>query len=460
MKYWLLVIGLLISFSAQSSDLQIGEVRVIDHKQLSFTVSWKHCWNLEGEKTPFNHDAVYFFLKASHNNGEAKTFVLKSISSNSKALTVKLKSIGGLIETQTQSDTSVDVTILVDLEEPLLTGDWNINAYALEMVQIPEGSFWVGDSLSNNTLGNRMGSPLLIDGSPKSVFQKGDSIASTNNAVSGFKSFYLMKQEICQANYVDFLNSISEQEAELMKPSILSLPVNSPQRNRCFITQIGKQFGVDANQNGILNEGNDGGAIACNWLTNNQLLAYLSWAGLRPLTELEFEKSCRGPLRSKPKEFAWGTICSTDANELVMANTTFETASETGNDSSGLTNHALIAGSRYIEGPIRSGFSFTQKSNRIRAGAGFYGNADLSGNLWEQCLKVQHDTLLPLGNGTVIYPIEWGSAAYYIPRGGAWLSLVFNILNYGFRDLATSDRFYTDFDLDEPRGTVGGRGAL
>jgi formylglycine-generating enzyme required for sulfatase activity len=460
MKYWLLVIGLLISFSAQSSDFQVVEVRVINHKQLSFSISWKHCWNLEGKASPNNHDAVYFFLKGSHNNVQSKTLGLKSISSNSNGVIVKLKSIGGLIETQTQIDTAIKVSLLVDLEEPLLAGDWNINAYALEMAQIPEGSFWVGDSLSNNTLGNQKSSPLLIDCISKSVFQKGDTIALTNNAVSGFKAFYLMKQEICQSNYVDFLNSISEEEAELMKPSILSLPVNSPQRNRCFITQIGKQFGVDANQNSILNEGNDGGAIACNWLTNNQLLAYLSWAGLRPLTELEFEKSCRGPIISKPKEFAWGTIYSTDANELVMANTNFETASETGNDSSGLTNHALIAGSRYIEGPIRSGFAFTQKSNRIRAGAGFYGNADLSGNLWEQCLKVQHDTLLPLGNGTVTYPIEWGSAANYIPRGGAWLSLVFNILGYGFRDLATSDRFYIDYDLDEPRGTVGGRGAL
>lgn len=460
MKYWLLLIGLLISLSAQSSDLQVGEVRVINHKQLSFSISWKHCWNLEAKESPNNHDAVYFFLKARHNNGEAKNLNIKAISANSNTVSVALKSIGGLIRTESSSDTVINVSIQIDLELPLAAGEWEINAYALEMVQIKQGSFWIGDSLSNYTLGKKDGGSLLIDGNAKVVYQKGDSLPLIHNAVTGFHFFYLMKQEISQGSFADFLNSLSEAEAELMKPSIISLPLNSPQRNRCFITQKGKQFGVDANQNGSLNEGNDGVAIACNWLTNYQLLTYLCWAGLRPITELEFEKACRGPLRSKPKEFAWGTIYSTDANELVLSNTNLETASEIGNDSCGLTNHALIAGSRYIEGPIRSGFGFTSKSDRVKAGAGFYGNADLSGNLWEQCLKVQDDKLLPLGNGTVTYPIEWGSAANYIPRGGAWLSLVFNILNYGFRDLATSDRFYIDYDLNEPRGTVGGRGAL
>jgi hypothetical protein len=33
-------------------------------------------------------------------------------------------------------------------------------------------------------------------------------------------------------------------------------------------------------------------------------LRYLAWAGLRPMTELQFEKACRGVERGVPGEFA------------------------------------------------------------------------------------------------------------------------------------------------------------
>ena len=36
-------------------------------------------------------------------------------------------------------------------------------------------------------------------------------------------------------------------------------------------------------------------------------LAFTAWAALRPMTELEFEKACRGTEPSKENEFAWGT---------------------------------------------------------------------------------------------------------------------------------------------------------
>jgi formylglycine-generating enzyme required for sulfatase activity len=453
------MISLFISLVANCSNLQVGEVRILNHKQISVNLGWSQCWNLKGRRAPFNHDAVYLFLKGKQSNTESISLPMASVSMKSTLVSAKLKSVGVVFETETQ-DTALRFTAIIDLVTPLSQGNWDISAYALEMVYIPEGSFWLGDSLSNNTLGGKNGSPLLIDGNPKPIFQIGDTNALSNNNTSGFSSFYLMKQEISQASYTDFLNNISKEEAEVLAPSIFTFPIADSRRNRCFITKVNGKFGTDANQNGILDEWNDGGSVACNWLTNKQLLAYLSWAGLRPFTELEFEKACRGPLKPKAKEFAWGTQYATDANTITQSGTSAEKVSEIGNDSSGLTNHALLAGNLYLEGPIRSGFEFFRTSNRVIAGAGYHGNADLSGNLWEQCLKGNINTTLPLGNGTTNYPIEWGNANDYIPRGGAWLSLVFNILGYGFRDLATSDRFYIDYDLNESRGTIGGRGAL
>src|SRR6185503_17797427 len=38
-----------------------------------------------------------------------------------------------------------------------------------------------------------------------------------------------------------------------------------------------------------------------------QLNSYLDWAALRPMTELEYEKACRGPVVPVHNEFPWGT---------------------------------------------------------------------------------------------------------------------------------------------------------
>ena len=40
--------------------------------------------------------------------------------------------------------------------------------------------------------------------------------------------------------------------------------------------------------------------------SSDDLLAYMDWAGLRPMTGFEFEKACRGP-STFPNEYAWGT---------------------------------------------------------------------------------------------------------------------------------------------------------
>jgi len=38
-------------------------------------------------------------------------------------------------------------------------------------------------------------------------------------------------------------------------------------------------------------------AKAVNYISWSDLTAYADWAGLRPITELEYEKACRGPVK-------------------------------------------------------------------------------------------------------------------------------------------------------------------
>jgi len=454
---------LLLSFwglSLTASNLQVGELRVISNRQVEVSLSWENAWNLIGKQAPYNNDAVYVFLKGNRNREGWQTILVSKATSSTELVKVATKSIGVIVKTATQTETSIGTKIILEFEEPLLEGSWDLRAYAIEMIAIPEGSFWLGDSLSNLTLGSKTGSPLHIENEPISVFEKGDSSSILLSNPSGYSSFYLMKQEVSQGQYVDFLNSIPSENQLIWEPSVIYHPINSPGRNRNSILKVGSVYGCDANNNGILNEVADGNAIACNWITASQLLGYLNWSGLRPITELEFEKACRGPLKPKPKEFAWGSQYVVDANEVKAPFSANETALELGNDSSGLANHALLAGEKYILGPLRSGFAANSSTNRVKAGAGYYGNLDLSGNLWEVTLNYKSDTTLPLGNGSLDIPKSWGSTENYIVRGGAWFSLVFNNLLYGFRDLAVSDRFYKTYNLNETRGTIGGRGAL
>ena len=64
-------------------------------------------------------------------------------------------------------------------------------------------------------------------------------------------------------------------------------------------------FGCDAT-NGVFNNVNDGQSGAMNNLSWADLAAYLDWAALRPMTELEFEKVCRGTMPRVAGEYPWG----------------------------------------------------------------------------------------------------------------------------------------------------------
>ncbi len=45
---------------------------------------------------------------------------------------------------------------------------------------------------------------------------------------------------------------------------------------------------------------------ACNRVLWHDGATYADWAGLRPMTELECEKACRGPVYPVTGEYAWG----------------------------------------------------------------------------------------------------------------------------------------------------------
>jgi formylglycine-generating enzyme required for sulfatase activity len=128
--------------------------------------------------------------------------------------------------------------------------------------------------------------------------------------------------------------------------------------------------------------------VAATNLTWIDMAAYLDWAGLRAMTEFEFEKAARGPKFPVPDEFAWGTdSIATKVYTYKNRGTAFEQIEEHYLQD-GVTGNAIYDVTQSI-GPLRVGIFATSQSDRISAGAGYYGMLDLSGNVFEYVVAVE-----------------------------------------------------------------------
>jgi len=202
-----------------------------------------------------------------------------------------------------------------------------------------------------------------------------------------------MKYELSQSQYRDFLNDLtySEQHARTAGSpdrAVGTLALGSAHRQSLRIRQSGRPglsaavFGCDANQNGVFDEAADGQGTACNYLNWADLSAYLDWAGLRPVSEGEFEKACRGSQFPKPGEFPWGSAAAVPVDTLWNAYSESEQAAVLAN---------CVAGSRlFVQGPARVGAVGDTLAPRSATGRSWYGVADLGGNVREWVVEMGH----------------------------------------------------------------------
>jgi formylglycine-generating enzyme required for sulfatase activity len=283
-----------------------------------------------------------------------------------------------------------------------------------------------------------------------------------SNYPKGYGGFYLMKYEVSQAQYVDFLNLLTPAQ-QAQHTTVGTYMAGRPNTRNgimlSFLDPAHRTWACNANVANAPFEDDDGQNRACNWLAWQDLSAYLDWAALRPITELEFEKACRGPIAPLPLEFAWGTDSVIDANTPLQDGTATEGVAETATPGAGLASHGYAG----VQGPLRCGFGANASGDRLQAGAGYYGHTELSGNLWELCVSTVAEGLSfdgAFGDGELSADgaanvATWPTALGVGYKGGGWNSGVIP----GFRDLAVSDRFYIGLASDTRRETTGGRGA-
>jgi formylglycine-generating enzyme required for sulfatase activity len=222
-------------------------------------------------------------------------------------------------------------------------------------------------------------------------------------------------------------------------------------------------YGCDLNVNGTFNEAADGQNVACNWLSWPDLMTYLDWAGLRPMTEMEYEKVCRGSgIPSIANEYAWGntTILQATSGALTNGGQGAEVSTASGN---GLCAYGTANTTTF--GPLRCGFAAGTATNRSQAGASYYGVMEMCGNVFEQCVggySFNYSSFNGLnGDGTITatglfntanWPTAGGGQAGGIARGGS-----FNTGAPGELKLSDRNRMTDNFNQSK-QAVVGGRG--
>ena len=509
-KILLLNILLLCSVCGYSNNLRITNVSATA-TTIQFDIAWDNSWNTAAPTN--NWDAVWIFVKTQVCAVGSSPWLHANVSTVSANHTVT----GGVLQVDavtdgrgvfirriaTGSGNIATATVVLTFSSAYTVASTNYEVLGIEMVNVPQGSFQVGDISLNGTTHsvNSFGSflstatttigseALIAAGSPLRNQSSEQSFPYANHQQlvtaypKGFNAFYCMKYEISQQQYVAFLNLLTFEQQSYRTAIIPSATIGTAalatasgdNRNSIEIRTPGIAFstpavyGNDLNNNNTYDEANDGGNIACNYLSWRDLKAYLDWSALRPMTELEFEKAARGANIPVLQEYAWGATTITQAISSALTNggQASEVSTTTGN---GLC--AQNGGISTTLGPLRVGFAATGATIRAGAGASFYGIMDLSGNLWEQAITVGWNTGPPstTGPGNIIIFVGgngdgiidnlgdsntagWGiSDAQSIVRGGNW--------EYTAQRCQVSDRFYLGNTAENATRTrrTGGRG--
>ena len=414
-KTLLAILVLFVAFSAElkANNINISNISSVPgsgYVQLQFDLSWDNSWN-----NSINHDAAWVFFKFKDNDGTWRHLNLTNANNaiaSGYAITVPADLTGAMIYRSVAGSGTVTLTG-IKLGVSNLPGSFDIKGFALEMVQIPMGdTYYLGDGIVGSFYSTNTNAPFLVNsnsislGSGAGLLYDGIAIVGATtplgsfpiayNTLGSFLNLYMMKHEVSQGAYRDFLNTLTYNQQATRTAIPPSSNGGSPAfgagsftyRNSVMVATPGVSnstpavYGCNLNNNGVFNEANDGEWIACNELTWSDLAAFLDWSALRPMTEMEFEKSCRGPLPAVAGENAAG-ITAAAAYLYPMSN------SGTANESFTYSGSVLQANITYTStspsgnSPTRVGIHATAYATRISAGAGYYGCLDLSGNIEE-----------------------------------------------------------------------------
>ncbi len=400
-------------------------------------ISWNNAWHNDR-----NHDAVWIHLRYT-GNGEMRPFSLPALiaddghtvvgTGNAPNLKVERDQVGVWILPPKGHRGSISCSVALLLEDE---GKYDqvpgmdqrrLTAHGIEMVMIPSGAFHVGDpdprAIANGAfftapeaggielpfLIREEKRPIPVGGAADLAYTidehgyRGDGAGPIPAEFpKGVAAFHIMKYELRQGQYADFLNDIS-QDATFIRGNM-----------------AGREYQLHGGsivcENGVYRALHPD--RACAFVTWDDLCAFADWAGLRPMTELEFEKACRGPLDPQPMEYPWNTSSRDNLKRQLDP------------------LRALTFSDGFTEAHMTD-------ANRDESGASYYGVLDLAGNVWERCITVGDS----VGRAFTGSHGDGNLGAQASATNADWPKGTTEVLGFGYRGGAY-------YGTDEPHGNT------
>lgn len=374
----LTILLLFISYFSSASELTISKpILYIEGKTVYsvFNLKWSNAW-----KNDKNHDAIWIFSKLRPNGSKTKHISMaqdghqvintfKGQGSNLKFKTSK-DGVGLYVFPSSEYRGDIEVTLRVNFDIADFAGvnvrNSSLDIFGIEMVMIPSGGYYLGSpDQSVRPLGAFYNPDETSNGLIKVESENDEFEISPNGNLyynareyegdqkgripsscpKGVDAFYIMKYELLEGQYVNFLNSLEQPE---------HLTIHEEESYNGSI-----EFNTGVFSTNYPNR-------PCPFVSWNDAMAYADWAGLRPMTEFEYTKAARGTVAPKGIDYPWGL----DSKEHIQ-----RLPDENGN---------LIMLNGWDESDLSD---ITKKY----FGASYYWVMDLSGSLWERVITVGHE---------------------------------------------------------------------
>jgi len=376
---------------AEAAQLKVTNVTLAGADLVQFDITWTDSWRASWKESGAgltNWDAAWIFVKYRKKGDPGWSHATLSAKGPDHSVPTGARIDVGLTGKKgmgvflyrsaegkgTWTNKGVKLKWLHEDDKVADPSKVELFVHALEMVYVPRGGFYVGSGgklagsfaegsykkgdevtpFKVTTEGPLEVAPkpgcLYGTAGPGAAHQMGHIGKLPPEFPKGYGAFYCMKYEINQGEYAAFLNQLTEAQAKERYP-FPTIPRHRTKDGSHTVRKTPAGFSATKPQR------------ACNWVSWDDCTAYLDWAGLRPMTELEFEKACRGPLKPVKDEYAWGS------GELI--------------DAPWITKVDVALPVPYPQG-------ICGKDGRFKAGCSYWGIAALSGHLRDRTVAVGH----------------------------------------------------------------------
>ena len=374
-NYLILIVLLFLTGNVFANNILVsnatlgGQNKTNHSSKINFDVSWENSWRTSTNES--NYDGAWVFVKFRKNgttdwrhctidgaNDNPATNSSMKVPPDEKGIFIyrSTDGIGNVNYTGNQIQWDYGTDGIADNETV------EIQVFGLEMVYIPAGSFYLGSGGSETSAfrDGQSNNPFLVTNATINFGAASGNLNTLTNDVTpgaipaafptGAKAFWIMKYECTQQQYVDFLNHLDLAAATVNKTDVITgthpnLVAPQPERG---IGQLGF----------------------------NSTAALADWSCLRPYSEMEFEKVCRGAnTPAVPNEYPWGNTSFVQLVSVSNAGAVNETVSNPANANVNIYSYGL---------PARVGsFARNTNSTRTSSGAAFYGVMNMADNLRE-----------------------------------------------------------------------------